>query len=262
MGRLADLQATLPHLLKQHSAAVVVVDYSCPQQSGAWARKEFPASEHPHLKIVEVPGAKYFDRSAAKNAGVRASQTPWVCLIDADVIPTADFAMQLQQLSEPMSIVRSAAVVDGTGGTFLFERRLFDLVGGHDLLFEGWGEQDEDLVDALRFEGASLKTFPAAWLQHRDHDDTARTQYHVARDRRQTQLINRIYRAAKWDWARIIERTLTESERRTLRDQIEAKLADSAGNSDCITLQLGIANWPLLGKTCVRELCYKLSALC
>ncbi len=260
MGRLADLQATLPVLLRQDAAAVVVVDYSCPQQSGAWARQQFPIAQFPQLHIVSVSGATRFDRSVAKNTGVRASKTPWVCLIDADIIPADDFAEQLRSLAQPHCIVRSAAVVDGTGGTFLFEREWFDAVGGHDPLFQGWGEQDEDLVDALQFAGAKLNTFAASLLKHRDHDDAARTQYHADQDRRRTQLINRLYRAAKWDWARVIQRPLEEHERSWLRHEVEQQLSNSQ-DVDSITIQLGAANWPLLDKTCRRELRYSLAKL-
>lgn len=220
MGRLADLQQTLPIMVAQENAAVIVVDYSCPQRAGDWVRANYPS-----VKVVEVAGRTNFDRSDAKNQGVEAARTPWVCLVDADMILDAQFIRRTRALLSPGRIVRSDAVKEGTGGTFFFEKHRFDQVGGHDSVFFGWGEQDEDLVNAIQFTGAQLVHFPASLIRHLEHDNHARTQFHQDADRKRTHMINRLYRAAKWDWVRLTGRIPKLEDRqklhRIIRDRID-----------------------------------------
>ncbi len=226
--------------------------------------------------MVRIEGESTFDRARAKNAGAQATRTDWICLIDADIVPISDFAARLHSLVDSNNVYRSNRIVDGMGGTILFERTRFELVGGHDPMFEAWGEEDDDLVDALRFAGAELKSFPAEWLEHREHDDDARTRMHTITDRRHSQLRNRIYRAAKWDMARILGRPLDENERQSLSMLVRAALDKlpyresptthnnsglSSGNSSEIVIDLGSSVWTQLGQTCVRQLRYRLQPL-
>ncbi len=85
-GRLDDLKQTLPNTSQQPHSTVIVVDYSCPQNAGDWVREHFPA-----VQVVAVPGKDIFDRSDAKNAGGFAVQTPWLCLLDCDIVLHEDF---------------------------------------------------------------------------------------------------------------------------------------------------------------------------
>ncbi len=259
MGRLEDLQSTLPLLVSQSGAAVVVVDYSCPQEAGKWV-----SAHYPQVTLVSITGKTLFDRSDAKNSGVWAARTPWVCLIDCDIQVTPQFVTQLRKLAKPGCIVRSDAVQEGTGGTFLFEKSLFEAVEGHDHLFVGWGEQDEDLVDALKFAGARPVFFPAAYLDHRDHDDDARTRFHQQSNRRASQLINRVYRCAKWDWARVMGCAMNPQQRRDLRTNVERQLKDFLASGEAtrdIEVAMGTGKWPALKVGTDRRLVYRVHAL-
>lgn len=197
-GRLEDLQNTLPRLVEQPGCEVVVVDYDCPQQCGRWVENKFPS-----VMVVSVPNKSVFDRSDAKNRGVAAATAPWICLIDADVELEPEFCSTVAPSLQPGSFYRSSHPGEGTGGTFIVRREDFDRVGGHDPVFQGWGEEDDDLIDALKFIGLQTRRYSADLIRHRDHEDVARTLFHQDDDRRHSHMINRLYRCGKWDLARL-----------------------------------------------------------
>lgn len=256
MGRLDDLRRTLPGMVAQEGAGVIVVDYSCPQHCGAWVREAFPA-----VRVVSVPGMSYFDRSDAKNRGVAVARTDWVCLVDADIMLQADFLVRTRPSLSPGCVVRSSAIAEGTGGTFFFQRELFARVGGHDPVFQGWGEEDEDLLDALQYAGARLVSFPAELITHLEHDDTERTRFHERPERQRTHMTNRLYRAAKWDWARLVGRVPDVSLRQRLWQEIDEQVGELvAGRSEiAIDIETGEMNWNPLGVVCRRTLRFRLS---
>ena len=51
MGRLDHLKESLPAMLAQPDSEVIVVDYSCPQGTGDYVAKHFPAA-----RVVRVEG--------------------------------------------------------------------------------------------------------------------------------------------------------------------------------------------------------------
>lgn len=256
MGRLDDLRRTLPRMVSQAGVEIVVVDYSCPQRCGTWVREAFPA-----VRVVEVPGMSYFQRSDAKNRGVDAAGTDWVCLVDADITLEPDFLVRIRPSLRPGCVVRCDAVREGTGGTFFFQRELFEKVGGHDRVFRGWGEEDEDLLDALRFAGAHLVSFPAELIGHLDHGDDARTRFHETAERRRTHMTNRLYRAAKWDWARLAGCVPAEPARERLWQQVNEQVAALLAGHSEITIEIdtGELNWNPLGVPCTRTLRFSLT---
>jgi glycosyltransferase involved in cell wall biosynthesis len=86
MGRLSHLQETLPTWVTQPRSTWIVVDYSCPDRCGNWVEQTYP-----NVQVVRVPGKMRFHPAAARNAGARVAQTPWLCFIDADIAATPSF---------------------------------------------------------------------------------------------------------------------------------------------------------------------------
>ena len=78
-GRLRHLRETLPTFVRQPDAAVVVVDYSCPEACGDWVEANFP-----HVEVVRSPDSPRFELSRARNLGAARVRSPWICFIDAD----------------------------------------------------------------------------------------------------------------------------------------------------------------------------------
>ena len=239
-GRLEDLQQTLPRLVTQPKTQVIVVDYSCPQQCGQWVRNNFP-----EVTVVDIPDKDVFDRSHAKNSGVAAANTPWICLIDADVELDPEFSETVIAMLQPGSFYRSSHPGEGTGGTFVVHRDDFDRVGGHDPVFQGWGEEDDDLIDALKFVGLSVRRYPASLIRHRDHDDDARTLFHQDSDRRHSHMINRIYRCGKWDLARLTGTVAPIERRQALYKTVEKEVRSliGQGKSGKVRIDTGAMRW-------------------
>ncbi|MEM6691073.1 MAG: glycosyltransferase, partial [Planctomycetota bacterium] len=252
-GRLNDLKNTLPRMVEQSGCEVVVVDYNCPEGTGDWVRENYPS-----VVLVRVPDAQVFDRSDAKNRGIDASSSEWTCLIDADVELEPDFVNSVSPMLRPGYFFRSSHPGEGTGGTFICLREDIDRVGGHDTVFQGWGEEDDDLIDALRFSGLTSERFPASLIRHRDHTDDARTQFHTDEDRRHSHMVNRIYRSSKWDLARLSGVVPPIEQRRALyqlvSDQVRGLIAD--GKPGVIRLDTGGMRWTPVASTSRRVLEY------
>jgi len=151
MGRLAYLRQSLGRMVAQPGCSCVVVDYSCPDGSGDWV-----AAHHPAVRVVRVPGQTRFSVPRARNAGLRAIETPWVCFCDADVVPESSFIDAVRPLLRPGSYYRPAPLDDtGLYGTFIALRADLERVGGYDEVYQGWGDEDVDLYRALEFVGLS-----------------------------------------------------------------------------------------------------------
>ena len=61
-GRLSALKQSLPRMVAQPHAEVIVVDYDCPEGTGAWV-----AAEHPAARVVQVRDAPVFNIARARN---------------------------------------------------------------------------------------------------------------------------------------------------------------------------------------------------
>ncbi len=193
-GRLADLRQSLARMLAQPDSTCVVVDDACPERSGDWVEAHYPG-----VRVVRRPDSTEFHRSAACNAGARAADAPYLGFVDADVLLDPSFAAALRPQLAPGRYHRADSVLEGIGGTFVCARADFERAGGYDEAFRGWGEEDNDLYDTLRFLGAEERRFPAALLHHLPHDDQKRVQFHPITDIRINHAVNRVYRILKWD---------------------------------------------------------------
>lgn len=67
-SRLGHLKQTLPHFVTQADTEVIVVDYSCPEQTAAWVKQNYPK-----VILVEVPGQPYFCVNHARNLGAEVA---------------------------------------------------------------------------------------------------------------------------------------------------------------------------------------------
>jgi glycosyltransferase involved in cell wall biosynthesis len=243
-------------MVAQPGCHVVLVDYSCPDGSGHWARENFDEAQ---LTVVELPGRQRFDRSEAKNAAIRAAKTPWLCLIDADVVVEPGAVNQIRDRLHPDRFLRCYTAGEGVGGTIVAYREAVLRVGCHDPVYRDWGEEDDDLVDALLFSGQKPGALPRDLIHHLPHSDSARTRFHDHANRRRSQLVNRIYRAAKWDSATITGKVPLLPQRQALYDRISGQVeqAIQQGGMVEITLPLGKTVWREFSTTADRTLTYR-----
>jgi GT2 family glycosyltransferase len=255
MGRLAALRQTLGAMLEQPGGSCVVVDYSCPDGAGDWV-----AAHHPAARVVRVPGQAAFNLAAARNAGARHADAPWICFVDADVVLDPGFTAAAVPALVPGGYYRAYSPGGGVGGTVACARADFERVGGYDEMYRCWGEEDNDLYDALQFVGVQPRTLPASRLQHLEHGDAERTRFYPVADRVLGHAINRVYRIVKWDTARTRRELLTLDMRRALYEKIAeivtASIQNGRSGEIAVHLPIGIVpgGWSL-----ARQLTYRLT---
>jgi glycosyltransferase involved in cell wall biosynthesis len=255
MGRLTALRQSLGPMLAQPDASCVVVDYSCPDGAADWV-----VANQPSVRVVRVPGQSHFNLAAARNAGARLADAPWICFVDADVTLERGFSEALSQVLAPGGYYRVVSGDGGIGGTFACSRTDFERVGGYDEVIRGWGEEDNDLYDALQFVGLERRSLPATLLRHLPHGDDERTRFYPVADRLLGHAVNRVYRILKWDTARLNRELLSLEMRRTLYDKIAEVVTGSiaTGRTGDLAVQLphGIVpgGWSLK-----RQLSYRLT---
>jgi glycosyltransferase involved in cell wall biosynthesis len=158
--------------------------------------------------------------SAARNIGARHTDAPWLCFVDSDVVLAPAFAEAVLPTLAPGGYYRAFSSDRGLGGTFICACADFDRVGGSDEMYRCWGEEDNDLYDALQFVGLESRELPERLLRHLAHDDEARTRYYPVTDRVLGHAINRVYRILKWDIARLRRERLDEGTRRPLYEKV------------------------------------------
>ncbi len=255
-GRLNDLQQSLARVIKQPRSKLIVVDYDCPQKAGDWVAKNLPSAQ-----VIRVNDRPEFLRSEAKNFGGFAAQTPYICFMDADIILSADFVERIAGSLRPNRLLRNQAISEGTGGTFVCPSEVFRQCGGHDPVYRGWGEEDDDLLDALRFFGCEQYFFPSHLVSHLEHEDDRRMEYHVIKDRSTSHMINRVYRALKWDLVRL------QNAMPSLRKREQWYASAASAVTQCrqdgraiVEFDLGQMLWKPISMNCSRRLVYRLES--
>ncbi len=259
MGRLAFLRQTLPRLVAQPNATCIVVDYSCPEHCGDWI-----ASAFPQVHVVRVPGESCYNRARARNAGLRAVRTPWVCGIDCDILVAPHFVDALSPVLRPGRYYRPSPRQDlGLWGTFVAERQAIEKTGGFDEVFQGWGDEDVDFFTSLEFAGVQLADFPARLLDHLPHDDQLRMQYHNNQERWINGSINKLYRFIKWDLMRLTGRPVPLAFRTRIYQDVTRQVAECLqdGHAHEIVITLGTELLPIPWQI-ERRLTYVFQSAC
>ena len=220
MGRLSHLRQTLGQVVVQHDSSCVVVDYSCPERCGEWVSENYSQA-----RVVRVPGMTQFNRSPAANAGSRAVNAPWVCFFDCDILFDPAFADTVLPLLEQGYYYCPHPIRDwALCGTFICSHKDFELIGGFDEVYQGWGERDFDVYSALEFLGLKRRTFSSSLLRHLPHGEESRVQFHASKERHVNQSINRIYRFSKFDMMRATGGFLTPETREDLYKQVTERV--------------------------------------
>ena len=146
-GRLEHLKQTLPRMLEQGAAEVVVVDYSCPDGTGDWVRETFPA-----VRVVDVKGEQGFSNWKARNAGAAAATGNLLLFCDADTILAPNAGDSIARALPPKTygfFKRNATARFNKAGLRLGSNQLrgfhaipapaFRRLGGYDDVLRGWG---------------------------------------------------------------------------------------------------------------------------
>ena len=235
MGRLVHLQQSLPRLLDLAPATCVIVDYACPDASGDWVLQHCPAA-----RVARVRDVTHFNLAAARNFGARAATTPWLCFIDADVLPAADFRGQLAALGDAAAFYTALPATRGLSGTVLCTRAAFERVGGYDEVMTGWGSEDTDFYLRLQMAGWHRASFDAAGLHAVTHADDLRTRHYLEADARRSLSINAYYMHAKLDLMKLSGGELTARARSALHARIAAQVGSAMNRGEPSTLEVPV----------------------
>jgi len=170
-NRLSHLQQTLPLMLQQSQAEVIVVDYGCPQKTGDWVE-----SHYPQVKVIRIDDDPGFKAARARNAGAQIAKGDVLFFVDADILLKTDITKAVMQLPErkPDSFFVDASRRDDIRGTILLPANLFRYLGGYDEAFTDWGGEDGELTDRLQEQGAHWMFLPENYMQSIKHSEDDR----------------------------------------------------------------------------------------
>ncbi len=193
MGRLDDLRNTADTLLAQPSSSYVLVDYSCPDEAGAWAR-----THHPAIEVIEVAGRSRFRGAEARNHGAAAATDDGVlCFLDADMRAARGFAETILSQFDAESYRVPDRKGPGYDTMLVCSKAAFSQVDGFDEVFLDWGEECDDLKAALRRVGVVERTFPASLVSPIDRHARTSRRFRAIPDGQVNRAIHGAYRRAK-----------------------------------------------------------------
>ena len=177
MGRLHHIKLSAPPLLAQEGVEYILVDYSCPDRCGDYARVHWPTA-----KVVEVPGQQYFNLSRARNAGAGAATAPWLAFLDADRVVAPNFAAVVLAMIADNVILGDHDQSNGVAQS-IFSQAAFAQTGGYDERLQGWGCEDADMRCRLLDLGLKLVRLPPGIMQMLDHEEAERVHYYEEKDK-------------------------------------------------------------------------------
>ncbi|MFZ5676412.1 MAG: glycosyltransferase family 2 protein [Pseudomonadota bacterium] len=242
-GRLAHLKESLPAMLAQPGAEVVVVDYDCPEATAAYVRQHFPA-----VKVVKVEGRPYFNNWEARNIGAAQASAPLLVFVDADTMLAGDFAAWVTGAVTPgtygkmpnaleLAVHKDDVLRNGANrleGLLVTPAATFRELEGYDHLLQGWGAGgDTDLVDRLDFHQHKKVVLPEALVTRAiAHSDAERVRFHKL-SISESHLIGLLYRTSKLSMMKLFDRELAREDRARLHalavEAVRRRSPSSAG---------------------------------
>lgn len=257
-NRLHHLQHTLPLMLMQTFAEVIVVDYGCGQGTADWV-----AQNHPAARVVKVDDDPGFCLSRARNIGAGQSAHSFLCFADADTIFKGDVGEWFKRNARENTLYRCADRIDELDGFAICSKANFQRVGGYDEAIRGWGHEDTDLYDRLGMIGVVRSNLPENALDTIRHGNDERqfgkNDPDGYQSRREAAALGETYRLIKTDAARLLGAELSLELRKKLFAQILAthKEALSAGKDVYyINVDLPIPNGRNVYSGAARRLSY------
>ena len=191
-GRLAHLQATAPLILGTGLVGYVLVDWGCPQGSGAWLSRAFPGT------LIIRTESTGFEKTKAANLGAKAAiQAGYDTLLflDADTVvhpPVLRWFVanarpdrfQYIKAKDPRGEIRKSLT-----GILQVPAAAFAQVGGFDTTFgQTYGNEDVELRLRLwRLAGLGFETVPEPLVESGaiaaiEHGDELRTAWYPDKD--------------------------------------------------------------------------------
>ena len=255
-GRLEHLKASLPKAMAQGANEVIVVDYSCPQGTGDYVAKNFPAA-----RLVSVPGQEHFSNWKARNAGAAVATSDVLVFCDADTLladgaidwlsdnlPERAFGFFNSKTSRSFNQVGLRLASNQLKGFHVIPAGAFRRLGGYDEVLEGYAAgADTDLEERMALiRCARFPLDPCVIDMIIQHDTPSRTQHH-AYPVKTSYAAGLLYRAAKRALLGIRGRVeLSPTTREELYRAAKKAAAALGPEKDRVTLTVNIAKHPIL----------------
>jgi hypothetical protein len=202
MGRLAFVKQTVPTIIGELSGQLAraarpaiyycLVDFSCPDASGAWLEKEYPnLVEAGRVRVVRAPGQMFFHKTVALNLGARAALAAGadaLCFVDADTSLRPEaferiFALAGRGRFLVVDRAPGGASVPSLTGLLAVSAEDFRRAGGYAEAFEDWGSEDLEMRLRLHLRyGLEPVFLPPALFSALAHGNWLRSRFHRERD--------------------------------------------------------------------------------
>jgi len=259
--RRHHLEQTLPSLLAQSKAEVVVVDYACSQGTAGWVCEQYPVA-----RVFSVSGDPHFHLTRARNIGAANARGAFLLFVDADIALEGDLGAWIATQARTdhfytASNPRSASLT----GTVVCDRQVFDQVGGYDEAFRGWGWEDYDLYH--RFAALPLREghFSSTFLRAIPHGNEER-QFTAERggigSRDKAMTVSRLYTNLKTDAFRLTGIRMDLKTRLQIMDSVKqaVRKLESLPPGETHELKLKLGSFRNeTGHFCERQLVYQLN---
>lgn len=171
--RTAHLQQTLPRTLKalREDDELVILDYG----SAVPIRSVVMSARHPGLRLYRVSETARFRMAHAKNVAHRLATGDFLVNLDADNFLAAGYVTWLRAtLAAGSNVITYSEAWGGGGGRLGLPRAAFVALGGYDERFDGWGFDDDDLLERARRHGLMAVRTPVELVEFIPHDDFLR----------------------------------------------------------------------------------------
>jgi glycosyltransferase involved in cell wall biosynthesis len=161
-GRLDHLKRSLPRMIQQEGAEVIVVDFSCPEGTADYVEQHFPT-----VRVVRVEGEAGFSNWRARNRGAEAASSDILVFCDADTILAEDALVVIaatfprrrygyfsRQATLRFNKSRIRIGDNQLRGFHVIPAPAFGALGGYDEVLEGYAAGgDTDLEERLALRG-------------------------------------------------------------------------------------------------------------
>lgn len=237
MNRLSFLKDSLPrwHAWLETSGKrgeIVLADWSCPENSGAWLE-----GAHPAAVVVRSPGQKFYTQSGACNLAAGAATGRILGIVDGDVSPTPRTG-ELFDMLDPERFHRidrtNFPAAFGLLGSCFVPRRAWATCGGYDEVIRNYGHVDDDFYETLTFMGFLDTLVSPELLKHAHHNNEMRTAFFEEKTIGVSSVYNTTYSRIKQDVMRINRRCLSREERVQLKDAVDQAINtfQATGNAE------------------------------
>lgn len=217
-NRLDHLKQSITALNHQSNSEIIIVDYNCSQGTAKFVRKNYPT-----FQVIEVKNANKFNVAKARNIGAKHARGDLLFFCDADILLMENIGFWLQK-NFKNDFFYISSKEDETFGSSMIRKKDFIKINGYDEAFDGWGGEDRDLYERLKYSGIKQLNYPENFLRAIPHADSLRQlgHEHGAMNSKREQLkLNNLYREIKMDIMRIQGRDLTLKNRIEIMTKIK-----------------------------------------